>query len=353
MISATYFDGRSAAAQSVELHIKDDVINLLGKGINLFFTIDQLRLNEPFLAAPSFLELGNGAHIEVASSEGKAALQQALDFQPSQIVRWQQKWVGALIATEVMIGLLLSAYFWGIPKMTEIVVARIPDSVEQQLGAELIPTLENGFFTPSGLSDQRMEQAQKIFDAITPAHPRVPMRLLFRRAPSLGANAVALPGGTIVVTDQMIATITAKTGDLKGDQAIQLAGVFAHEIGHVENKHTLKALLSNSALAVISASLFGDFSAVITAMPVALIHSEYSRNMEAQADEFAIKRFHELGYSTNQMANLFELLHKKSAKDDLGDMPSWMRVATDFSASHPSDEARIQRFRQAAQEQGN
>jgi len=210
--------------------------------------------------------------------------------------------------------------------------------------------LDQGITTPSKLSEERKQQARDILQRIQPAHPRVLLRLVFRQSVPLGPNALALSDGTIIVTDSMINDITASTGELQGEQANQLAGVLAHEIGHIEKRHTLKSMLSNSMVAAIAASLFGDFSAVATAVPTIVVGSSYSRELESEADDYAIALLREHNISPICMAEVFELMMNNRNKSVNAAVPKWMQVATDFTASHPSTGSRIQRFRDAARD---
>lgn len=346
IFTGIYFDGRVAVAHPIHLIIKHRAIHLLGQGIDLLIPIGQIRLNEPFAYAPGILELGNGAHCEF--HENKRNLQKALHYRASWVERWQARWQAALLAVVFMLGLLFAAYHWGIPKLTAMVVVKIPPSVETKIGAEMIPVLDKSLFTPSKLTDAQKQNVRDIFDSIKPAHPRLPMQLIFRASPQLGPNAIALPGGTIAITDQMVTSLADKSGALNADSTKELAGVFAHEIGHVELRHTLRSLLSNSAVTVLAATLFGDFSALVTAVPVILVGSEYSREMEAEADGYAIQLLEEHDISPDYMAKVFEQLHKSSEKNAFNKMPRWIRFTTDFTASHPSDEERIKRFHAAA-----
>ncbi|MET3105586.1 Zn-dependent protease with chaperone function [Oxalobacteraceae bacterium GrIS 2.11] len=345
MISALYFDGIDATAHPVQLGIKEQAIHILGQSIDLLFPIKQVHFNEPFRHASALIELGNGAQCEVAGMEDRLVLQQALDYQPSLVVRWQARWPASLAAIVIMIALLFCAYYWGIPKLTSAIVDRMPISLDAQIGAQMLPVLDRTLFTESRLSDERQAQARAILKKIK--EPKMDVRLIFRASKPLGANAIALPGGVIVVTDQMIIDLTEETGDLSGVAANQLAGVLAHEIGHIEHRHTLRALLGNSAVGAVTASLFGDFSTVVATVPAVLVGSAYSRNMESEADSYAIDLLRQRGISPDNMADVFELLREKSAVKDLAKVPAWMRQMTDFAASHPSDAARIQRFRAA------
>lgn len=345
MISALYFDGIDATAHPVQLGIKEQAIHILGQGIDLLFPTQQVHFNEPFQHASALIELGNGAQCEIASIKDRLVLQQALDYRPSLVVRWQARWPASLAAIVIMIALLFCAYYWGIPKLTSAIVDRMPGSIDAQIGAKMLPVLDKTLFTDSRLSDERLQQASTILSKIKP--PQLAVRLIFRASKPLGANAIALPGGVIVVTDQMIIDLTEKTGDLSGTAANQLAGVLAHEIGHIEHRHTLRALLANSAVGAITASLFGDFSTVVATVPAVLVGSAYSRDMESEADSYAIDLLRQRGISPTNMADVFELLAKKSASKELEKIPAWMRQMTDFAASHPSDAERIQRFRAA------
>lgn len=66
-------------------------------------------------------------------------------------------------------------------------------------------------------------------------------------APQIGANAFALPDGTLVVTDELV--------ELAGDNDDEVLAVLAHELGHIHERHGLRLLrtqgLSGEPLAVM------------------------------------------------------------------------------------------------------
>ena len=67
----------------------------------------------------------------------------------------------------------------------------------------------------------------------------------------MGANAVALPAGIIIMTDALVEL---------SENDEELAAVLAHEIGHVRNRHALRALLQNSVVAGSIILVTGDAS---------------------------------------------------------------------------------------------
>ena len=155
------------------------------------------------------------------------------------------------------------------------------------------------------------------------------MRLHFHSG-RLGANAFALPGGTIVVTDELVAL-------LEGRDEL-LLGVLGHEAGHVSHRHGMRALVQSTLLGSITALAFGDFSSMLAGAPALLGHLAYSRNFEREADGEAIRLLQASGLSPELMVTVFERLQAQRGGRVLG-------IAL---ASHPANAERIARFRAAA-----
>ena len=106
-------------------------------------------------------------------------------------------------------------------------------------------------------------------------------RLEFRKSPVIGPNAFALPSGTVVMTDELV--------NLSVDDR-ELDGILLHEIGHVKERHALRSVIQNAGVFLLIASLSGDLSQISSAaasLPTVLVHSEYSRTFEREADRFA------------------------------------------------------------------
>ena len=93
------------------------------------------------------------------------------------------------------------------------------------------------------------------------------------------ANALALPGGQVFVFAGLIE---------KADSADEVAGVIAHEMGHVAHRDGTKAVLQAGGLSFLFGMLLGDFvgggAVVIAAKSV--LQSSYTREAEAAADAF-------------------------------------------------------------------
>lgn len=349
MIAAYYFDGSTGTRYPVELGIDGGAINVLGPDTVRHFPRRSARLGEPFEHAPCVLDFDDGSRCEVHDPAAKSALLSVLYYQKSFVERCQDRWWGALLAIVVMLSTLFFAYYWGIPWAAEYISRRIPVEWEKKIGDTALAGLDQQFFQPSQLSNERRQQAQEIFTKLVPHDTRMPMRLVFRASKLAGPNAFALPNGTIVVTDAMVDHITGMGSELTGRLADELAGVLAHEIGHVQGRHSLKSLVRASVTGALSWTLFGDFSAVAAGAPAILLRLQYSRAMETDADDYAARLLKSHGISPTCLAELFESLEKDSRRSMNAQGPSWLRSATDYLSTHPSSQERMARLRQADQ----
>lgn len=349
MIAATYFDGLSARAHAVDLFVRDGFLSLVGADLTRQVPVTELRLLEPFEQAAAVLELPDGTHCEVADEAGRHALVQALDYRPSRVELWQAKWPGALAALAGLVVSVVLAWTLGIPALAERIAAAIPESMDQRLGDTAEQALEHHLLQPSRFSAQRVAQLRAVFDRTLPASTRMPLRLIVRQVPDVGPNAFALPNGTIVLTDDMVKMLLPEDGDIE-DIEDSLAGVFAHEIGHVQKRHSVRALAQSSLTLGASWALFGDFSAVASALPALATNMKYSRAMETEADDYAVALLRAHDVPVAAYAGVFESLrtYLRGKGMDEEELPAWMRSSLGYLSSHPSSAERIARLRAQA-----
>jgi len=149
-------------------------------------------------------------------------------------------------------------------------------------------------------------------------------------------NAFAAPGGLILVTRGLLKC--CQTED-------ELASVLAHEIGHVEKLHGLRAIRTgrlNSALTILAVeagkNLAGEqlaevtkaFDESINDITGTLMNSGYSRKLEYEADAAAIEILKKAGYEPGALVAMLENMAK-----------GWDSSRHDFAATHPPPTDRI------------
>ena len=349
MIQAYYFDGLHASMKSVAVTISDDDIVLTGEGICKRIARESAHLPEMFERAPACLMFSDGSHCEVSGDENKQNLRQMLCYRQGRVERWQSTWHVALLAIIFMAAMLVAGNRWLIPRIADYTVRWIPVLSERQLGGGVMMALDGSTMRPSQLSDLQIEQCEQALKRVIPRQSLFPIHLEVRDAKNIGPNAFALPGGTVVVTDQMVSLLLeGHDNNVTGIAADRLSAVLAHEVGHIQHRHVMQSLLSDSMLTIMLGSLFGDFSSVLAAAPGLLMRAEYSRSKESEADAYAIARLREVGISPARLADLFERLEKLGTGKNPS-QPARLTRANDFLSSHPPSKERLERFRAAGQ----
>ena len=142
-------------------------------------------------------------------------------------------------------------------------------------------------------------------------------------------NAVALPGGTIIVFRGLLQE--AKSPD-------ELAGVIGHEIGHVRNRDVMQSLLRQAGLGLLLGGISGDAGGYANT----LISATYSREAEAEADAFSIKLMKRANVSPKDTAGFFARLAEGEK------MPGKAAAALGYLSSHPLSKNREAMFRNSA-----
>ena len=143
-------------------------------------------------------------------------------------------------------------------------------------------------------------------------------------------NAFAVPGGYVYLTRGILAYIN--------DEA-ELAGVVAHEIGHIAARHSAqqysKAQFAQLGLGLgsVLSKTFRKYAGVASA-GVELLFLSFSRSDEREADALGVEYSAKAGYDTNHMANLFVSLERLNPGEGQGGLPAWF-------STHPNPENRI------------
>ncbi len=341
MIAATYFDGKNATAHPVKLVAVHGHLWLSGDYLERQDALHTVRLAEPFAHAPSILHFADGAHCEIRAEQDKAALLAVLEYHPSMVQKMQQYWQSALLAVLLILLFLLSFRYLALPWVTEQLSQRLPPETEERLGRSIIVEMEKGWIQPSEANAAQLARVEAAFHAV--ASKQLASRVWLRKIPAQGANAFALPGGTILITDEMVKLICGGKLDCDDEQLQQLSSIFAHELGHIAHRHSLKSLIGDSMNGMVSLALYGDFSALAAGAPMLLVRMSFSQEIELQADDYGWQLMSEKGLSQQSMLLAYEkMLSQSKAKE----MPAWLRNTSNYLSTHPSDDARLQRFRE-------
>ncbi|OGX07372.1 MAG: hypothetical protein A2Z88_03805 [Omnitrophica WOR_2 bacterium GWA2_47_8] len=161
------------------------------------------------------------------------------------------------------------------------------------------------------------ERVQRILDRIVAVCDRKQLVYTIKVVEEDQMNAVSLPGGYIYVFKKLIDKV-------KSDD--ELAGVIAHEVGHVAAKHGMKRLQSSYGYMLLQAMAIASQDAdVVAGVQTAYLTLmlAYSREDEFQADRLGVKYLKAAGYDPNAMAAFLAELQKEQNRGPLHEVNYW------------------------------
>lgn len=224
-------------------------------------------------------------------------------------------------------------FYFGLPWIAKKAAEHMPAEWEKSLASGTLSSLESNGFTESTLSETEQTRYRALFSKVAAgASYGLPISLEFRSWTD--ANAFAIPGGTVVITDQMLKLMS--TDD-------EFSAVMAHEIGHLEKRHGVRSVLQQSGAWLVIGLMVGDGSAlgtIATALPATLVDSAYSRAFEREADEYAFARLKQMQISPAAFASLMRKMQAESEAAGAG--------ALKYFSSHPPTDERIESAESAA-----
>jgi Zn-dependent protease with chaperone function len=381
-LALNLLDGRSAKPQPVALQITGDSAQIRYKPsdeialeIPLGEIHRQMRWPEATVRGARMIELTDkapanweGAQLHWPAAQDPAAFDvwAAQHVPPhanpsaSFVVQAQQSWRGTLVAFGLLVSVLWGLYLYGLPIAARGITALVPTSVDEAIGRHALSQMDGRLMTPSKLPMEDQSRIRERFLAsVKKQYPRdtPQIRLEFRKS-EIGPNAFALPGGIMVITDELVRLV-------KDDEVV--LGVLAHELGHITRRHGMRQLVQLSALQGVLTVAFGDYGSLITAAPLVLGSMAYSRAHEREADDESIVYMRTAGINPLVMVKFFQLAgsYRTPKKDKDGNdlppsaepsaekpakLPETKKTPLGFSiiSSHPLDEERMDKFRKAA-----
>lgn len=301
--------------------------------------------------APAVITVGlnDAGSLEIDSPE---AWQDALDQAGARVSlaqRMQTRWpafLGVLLVASIAI---VAFYRYGTPWAATQLTRHVPLTWELSLSEQALAQLDSAYLKPSKLPMERQAALRAQFDALLtrmgPELKRYPgyaprFTLAFRSG--MPANAFALPGGTVVMTDALVET-AAKNG-LDDDALI---GVLAHEIGHVVHRDGTRLLVEQGVLQIGLGLALGDVSSIVSIGSTLLTGLAYRRQHEAEADCFAVALMRQAQRPTGPMADLLLAMaaaHEGQDKDPPARKTQQGSIS-DWLSSHPDTRQRAEQLK--------
>lgn len=223
---------------------------------------------------------------------------------------------------------LLLVGLYGVPYAADKLAPLLPQSFDDRLGDVVDGQVRTIFGNRTCEAPDGVKAYQKLVSKLAEAGAlKAPLKAAV--LDSGVKNAVALPGGKVYFFKGLLQQ--AKSPD-------EVAGVLAHELGHVHHRDSMRKLLQAGGTSFLLGLLFGDVTgagAVIIATRT-LLDKSYSREAEYRADGYAIETMRKLGRSAAPMGELLVRITGANGKSRFT-----------ILASHPFSGARLERMKKA------
>jgi hypothetical protein len=305
---AIYYDGVSAARYEVTVELASTALRVHGPDGKLFaeWPFDAL---ESLSAPDDVLRLGRAhnpvlARLEIRDPQLIAALDQrsALVDRSHRIERRLRGrvifWSIVATASLVLVAIV------GMPRIAAELAPVVPYGLERKVGTAIERQARTALGTggpgagfecggsraddPGGLAFAKLMR-----DIGEAAGLPLPLSAVIVRRSD--ANAITLPGGYIFVFKGLLDK--AETPD-------ELAGVIAHEVGHVAHRDAVRTVMEAAGLSFLFGMVLGDFvggGAVIIAART-ILQTSYSRSVEAAADAYSVGLMSTMGGDPKALA---------------------------------------------------
>lgn len=351
---AAYYDGISSRAKLVTVEVVDgrlvgrDAVRDVGRIDHVQNDVESYFNNVP--EAAMFDYAATDCHVQVKLGSGKRLIDLPdgghLETDVQDLSQLQTNYAGngfwralhfaethlsvvvlALVCT-VLVSLAMLKY--GVPVAAKYAAQATPANIEKDLGKQTLDALDHakfGYFEASKLTTERQEQIQNALTAMCKKTQTCPVYdLKFRSSAALGANALALPGSFVVITDGLVNL---------ADNDDEITAVLAHELGHVKLRHALRQTLQGTISGLIIVALTGDISSIAAGLPTLMVNMSYTRELEMEADTYAFESLKAACIPAKSFsAILSKLAHSHEGAVSLPEIIS----------SHPDTKSRIDPF---------
>jgi beta-barrel assembly-enhancing protease len=233
------------------------------------------------------------------------------------------RWVDRVgLVPAILIGLLVSgAVLFAGSRIPEWAAPHVPQAWEKKFGDTLVGDFGGRFCDGEG----GQAALDKLAARLSPDARSLNIRVVDIDI----VNAAALPGGHIVIFEELLA---------ESDGPDEVAGVLAHEIAHIERRHVTEAMIRELGLGLVISAFGGTTGANVDA----LLAAGYSRAAEREADADAAAKLARAGISPLPTAAFFERLADQERR--LGAVGRGLS----YVSTHPLSAERQKMFRDSA-----
>ena len=312
----------SAARLEAELLVNQDQYQLIVEGrVQNSGRLDNLKVSERLGNVERRVTLDDGSVFATQDNEQIDSLFVGSGKLNRLLHRLESNLMMVLIAV-VLTALSSVAFFkWGIPAISSAVAYALPHKTNELLSRHTLNFLDDYFFSESELPLARQKEISEHFNSTLLPQAididqndnaeadisEIKFTLLFRKWSIAGEpipNALALPGGEIIVTDRFV--------ELSESQQ-EIDAVMLHEIGHIAHRHSLKMIVETTLVTTVVMMVTGDSNGLADmgiGLGSVLVSTNYSRGHESDADLYAFNKMLLAGIDPNAFSRIIDRITK-------------------------------------------
>jgi len=345
---ARYADGRTAKVREVALDLSGDALVLIeaGEEIERWPYLEITLVEERFGDAPMRLRRGDGdgrltiEHTGLMRALTERAPQLSGKLRHTVTPKRLGKWGAGVGITALAVYLLVA-------EMPALAARVVPLKWEEALGDAVVRQITTLFFRKTKTcAEPAGEAALKRLTLRLTGGLKTRYRFKVRVLDHKMVNAFAAPGGRVIIMRGLIDK--AKSPD-------EVAGVLAHEIGHVVERHSTEALFRSVGFRLIISALVGNTTSIGSALAefgTGLASLSYGRANEREADRVGVKLLNDANISGGGLATFFARIAsartKKKSKEGTkpkGKSGGSLGGIWSYLSTHPPSAERAKRIR--------
>ncbi len=323
IVEANYFDGKTSEKKRATIEFfENKTVELKTDEIAFLESLDRVSISSRVANTPRMIRFSNGGVAYSNENDKIDAILKKLKKTHSIAHLLESKMKYALISLVLLIFSVVFFLTIGSSISAKYIVKIIPYSVEKMISQQALNFFGEHTMYSSTLSAKQKKRFESMLRELTNNQPNY--KLHFIKGGKIGANAFALPSGDIILTDELV--------KLSDGEDRMIYGVLAHEVAHVEYKHSMQLIVKASIASIIVAYFTGDISSIVATASTTLLSLGYSREFEKEADNYAKKKMQEANISPKYLADFFKKMDRQITTKN---------KQNSYFSSHPSNQERI------------
>lgn len=322
MIEGRYFPPRASRAVPARLTGSIDMLELHLDGAARPLHVNVASVSDRLAGVPRKITFRDGGVLETLPDADLGVLEARDSRFFSLLAKIEGNTKAVALVTVLCVAAIFAVYRYGLPLLASAAAWATPQVVVDAIDYGTLETVDRAFFEPSQMEPGDRTRISGLFTDLV-ALSSIDARLEFRAGGTIGANAIALPGGTVIVTDELASL--ARSDD-------EIAGVLAHELGHIAGQHSLQQIYRILGVSVMIGIIGGDSSQLVgdvITQASALQTLAYTREFEADADRYSVALMVSADRNPVAFVDLLDRITGTEGQGEAGD--------TDWFSTHPGN----------------